>query len=71
MLHQNAIQAARIYELEEQLAAIIMRKTRKRELAQHGGTMGYGEAALSVAERVAIDRTASKRARGSGGQERA
>ena len=31
MLHQNAIQAARIHELEEQLAAITKRKTRKRK----------------------------------------
>ena len=71
MLHQNAIQAARIHELEEQLAAITKRKTRKRKQVQHGGTMEYGAAALSVAESAAIDGTVSKRARGSGGQERA
>ena len=71
MLHQNAIQAARIHELEEQLAAITKRKARKRKQVQHGGTMEYGEAALSVAESAAIDSTVSKRARGSGGQERA
>jgi hypothetical protein len=31
MLHQNALQAARIYELEEQLAEITKRKSRKRK----------------------------------------
>jgi hypothetical protein len=45
MLHQNALQAARISELEEQLAMITKRKTRKRKHIQHGGTMEYGKAA--------------------------
>jgi pyridoxal biosynthesis lyase PdxS len=31
MLHQNALQAARIAELEEQLAVMTKRKTRKRK----------------------------------------
>ena len=66
MLHQNAIQAARIHELEEQLAAITKRKARKRKQVQHGGTMEYGEAALSIAKSAAIDGTVLKRARGSG-----
>jgi len=43
MLHQNALQAARIHELEEQLAEITKRKTRKRKQIQHSGTMEYGE----------------------------
>jgi hypothetical protein len=45
MLHQNALQAARIAELEEQLAVITKRKTRKRKQIQQGGTMEYSEAA--------------------------
>jgi hypothetical protein len=71
MLHQNVVQAARIHELEEQLAEMTKRKTRKRKQVQYGGTMEYGKAALSVAESAAADRTVSKRARGSSGQERA
>jgi hypothetical protein len=39
MLHQNALQAARISELEEQLAVMTKRKTRKRKQIQHGGTI--------------------------------
>jgi hypothetical protein len=39
MLHQNALQAARIAELEEQLAVIIKRKTCKRKRIQQGGTI--------------------------------
>jgi hypothetical protein len=39
MLHQNALQAARISELEEQLVAMTKRKTRERKHIQHGGTM--------------------------------
>jgi hypothetical protein len=49
MLHQNALQAARISELEEQLAVMTKRKTRKRKHFRHGGTMEYGEAAAQVA----------------------
>lgn len=71
MLHQNVVQAARIHKLEEQLATITKRKTRKRKQIQHGGTMEYGEAALLVAESAAAARTVPKRARVSSGQERA
>jgi len=71
MLHENVVQAARIRELEEQLAEITKRKTRKRKQIQHGGTMEYGEAALSIAESAAAARTVPKRARVSSGHERA
>jgi hypothetical protein len=45
MLHQNVLQAAGISELEEQLAVITKRKTRKRKHVQHGSTMKYSKAA--------------------------
>jgi hypothetical protein len=45
MLHQNALQAARISELEEQLAIMTKRKSRKRKHIQHSGTIEYGKAA--------------------------
>jgi hypothetical protein len=49
MLHQNALQAARIHELEEQLAVVTRRKSRKRKRIQQGGTIEYGTAAAQVA----------------------
>jgi hypothetical protein len=66
MLHKNALLAARTSELEEQLAVMTKRKMRKRKRIQHGGTMEYGEAAEAS---IAAGR--SKKARGSGDQERA
>jgi hypothetical protein len=60
MLHQNALLAARNHELEEQLAVITKRKSRKRKRIQQGGTIEYGMAAGR-----------SKKARGGGDQERA
>jgi hypothetical protein len=45
MLHQNALQTARISELKEQLAVMTKRKTRKRKRIQQGGTIEYSEAA--------------------------
>jgi hypothetical protein len=45
MLHQNALLAARNYELEEQLAVITKQKARKRKRLQHGGTLEYSKAA--------------------------
>jgi len=71
MLHQNALQAARISELEEQLAVITKRKTRKRKQIQHGGTMEYGTAAAQVAAKASAGPQRSKKARGGGDQEAA
>jgi hypothetical protein len=71
MLHQNALQAARISELEEQLAVMTKRKTRKRKQIQHGGTMEYGKAAAQVATAASVAAGQSKKARGGGDQERA
>jgi hypothetical protein len=64
MLHQNALQAARIHELEEQLAVITKRKTRKRKHIQHGGTIEYSEAAAQVAAKASAGPQRSKKARG-------
>ena len=71
MLHQNALQAARIHELEEQLAVITKRKSRKRKRIQQGGTIEYGEAAAQVAAEASVAAERSKKARGGGDQERA
>jgi hypothetical protein len=69
MLHQNALQAARITELEEQLAVITKRKTRKRKRLQHGGTLEYGEAADQVAASTALVANLPKKTRSSGAPE--
>ena len=49
MLHQNALQSARITELEEQIDALTKRKSRKRKRIQKGGTLEYGKTADQVA----------------------
>jgi hypothetical protein len=69
MLHQNALQAARIYELEEQLAVMTKQKSRKRKRIQHGGTMEYGIAAAQVAAEASVGPQQSKKARGGSDQE--
>jgi hypothetical protein len=56
--------AARNKELEEQLAVITKRKTRKRKRLQHGGTLEYGEAADQVAASASLPAKAPKKARG-------
>ena len=71
MLHQNALQAARITELEEQLAVMTKRKSRKRKRIQQGGTMEYGEAAAQVAAEASVAAERSKKARGGGDHETA
>ena len=69
MLHQNALLVARIHEVEEQLAVIIKRKSRKRKRIQQGGTMEYGTAAAQVAAEASTAPQESKKARSSGNQE--
>jgi hypothetical protein len=64
-------QAARISELEEQLAVITKRKTRKRKHVQHIGIMEYDEAAAQVAAEASMAAGRSKKASGGGEQERA
>jgi len=68
-LHQNALLVARIHEVEEQLAVITKRKSRKRKRIQQGGTMEYGTAAAQVAAEASAAPQRSKRARSSGDQE--
>jgi hypothetical protein len=70
MLHQNALLTARNSELEEQLAVMTKRKTRKRKRVQQGGTMEYGKAATQVAARTSMAIEQSKKARSSGSEER-
>jgi hypothetical protein len=69
MLHQNALQAARIHELEEQLAVITKRKTRKRKRILHDGTIDYGTTAAQVAAEASAAPQRSKKARGNSDQE--
>ena len=71
MLHKNILMEARVWELEEQLIEMTKRKACKRKRIQHGGTMEYGIAASYVATEVSIVPQLSKKARGSGGQEKA
>ncbi|KAH7394714.1 hypothetical protein BKA66DRAFT_455596 [Pyrenochaeta sp. MPI-SDFR-AT-0127] len=47
------------------------RKSRKRKRIQQGGIIEYGEAAAQVAAEASIAANQSKKARGSGDQERA
>jgi hypothetical protein len=69
MLHQNALQAAWITELEEQLAVITKRKTRKRKRLQYGGTLEYGETADQVAASTALVADLPKKTCSSGAPE--
>ena len=67
MLHQNALQAARISELEEQLDVMTKRKSRKRKQLQTGSTLEYGETADQVAAALLSTAQQSKKACGRGG----
>jgi hypothetical protein len=69
MLHQNALLTARVHELEEQLAVVTKRKSRKRKWIQQGGTIEYGIAAAQVAAKASTAPQRSKKARGSSNQE--
>jgi hypothetical protein len=71
MLHQNALQAACIHELEEQLAVVTRRKARKRKRLQHRGTLEYGKAADQVAASTALVANPSKKTRSGSAPERA
>ena len=71
MLHQNALLIARNHELEEQLAVMTKRKSRKRKWIQQGGTIEYGTVAAQVAAEASVAPQGSKKARGSGDQETA
>jgi hypothetical protein len=74
MLHQNALQTARITKLEEQFPVTAKRKTRKRKRKrkrlQHGGTLEYGTTAMQVATATSVVGEQSKKACGGGDHER-
>jgi hypothetical protein len=71
MLHQAVLLGACNTELEEQLAVMTKRKTRKRKRIQKGGTMEYDEAAAQVTAKVSVAAERLKKACGSGDQEKA
>jgi hypothetical protein len=71
MLHENALQRAQIYKLEEQLAEITKRKSRKRKRIQQGSTIEYRTAAAQVAAKASAAPQQSKKAHSSSNQERA
>jgi hypothetical protein len=68
MLHLSALLAARNRELEEQLAEITKRKSRKRKRIQQGSTIEYRTAAVQVAAKASAAHQRSKKARGGGDQ---
>ncbi|KAH7074948.1 hypothetical protein BKA63DRAFT_414352, partial [Paraphoma chrysanthemicola] len=69
MLHQNALLAARNFELEEQLAVITKRKSRKRKRLQTGGTLEYSEGASQTVPVPSLTVQRAKKARGGSDQE--
>jgi hypothetical protein len=64
MIHQHELMAARNKELEEQMAVITKRKTRKRKRLQYSGILEYGEAADQVAASASLPAKAPKKACG-------
>jgi len=70
MLHQNALLIARNHKLEEQLAVITKRKSRKRKRIQHSGTLEYSEGAAQIATEASIATERAKKACSSSNQER-
>ena len=71
MLHENVLFKARVRELEEQLAVMTKRKSRKRKRIQQGGTMEYRAAAAQVAAEASTASRMVKKARSSGGDDQA
>lgn len=69
MLHQNVLQSARITELEEQLAVLTRRRSRKRKRIQQGGAIEYGIGALQAAADTGTSAQQSKRSRDEAGRE--
>jgi len=70
MLHQNVLQAARITELEEQLAVLTKRRSRKRKQIQQGGSIEYGIGALQAGVDAGLSAQQSKRTRDKAGPKR-
>lgn len=69
IMHQNSLLVACIYEVEEQIAVIIKRKSRKRKQIQHDSTIEYRNAAAQVALEASAAPQQSKKARSSGSKE--
>ena len=69
LLVQFNLQAARIKELEEQLAVQTKRKTRKRKQIQKGGTLEFGSGADLAVTASSSNTRATKRGRTNGNQE--
>jgi hypothetical protein len=63
MLHQNALQATPIHELEGQSAAMTKRKSQNRKWNWQGDTMRYGTAAAQGAAKASAGPQQSKKAR--------
>jgi hypothetical protein len=70
MLHQNVLQSARITELEEQLAVLTKRRSRKRKQIQQGGSIEYGIGALQAVSDAGMSAQQPKRTRYEAGSER-
>jgi hypothetical protein len=69
MLHQNALQAARITELGEHLAVVIRQKGRKRKRLQTGGTLEFSPTADQVSAQSSVTIQQSTKARRGGEQD--
>ena len=63
MLYKNVLLNSRVTKLEEQLALITKRKSRKRKRIQHGGTLEYSIGSAQVAAEASTAPQRSKKAR--------
>ena len=74
VMHKNALIKTQLAEVEDQLAIITKRKSRKRKRIQTGNTLEYGEAADQITAEASSTAVQSKRANrrgGSGGSNQA
>jgi hypothetical protein len=69
MLHQNALLTARVHKLEEELAVVTRKISRKRKWIQQGGTMECGTATAQLAAEASAAPSRSEKARGGGDRE--
>jgi hypothetical protein len=70
LLHRVALVDAHVCDLEEQLAVMTKRKSRKRKRLQTGGTVEYGEGASRVALAQSSTVQSAKKAHSGGGSRR-
>jgi hypothetical protein len=71
MIHQNALMAARIRELEELNNELTKRKSRKRKQIQSGEVLKFGETSQAVAAESPSAQQSRKKPRGGADQDRA